>query len=261
MLAPQSGILVIDRLGIGLAENGRWRSMDSIYSKSWPKQLIPSATVDRFTEGTCYELGERGNVQSTTGLLEFKGDDSGPYDRGWILKEGSGHDDHVLWFGPKPTAPSVTYAAGNSATYVSAVKSYLQAKGMKNAKLILHTVALADLDGNGTREALIFASSRPNDGMHGPTTLSGETKFPKDFSVVLIRYISGKTVKTATVYYTDGRKGSLEGHCTFAGLWDLDGKPGLEILYRWTGYEASAASIVGFAKGKSTVLAEAGDGV
>lgn len=235
--------------------------MDSIYTKSWPKQLVSKATVDSLAGGEVFALGERGTAEPASGSLAFGGDESSPGERGWILGGPLAEKDGVLWFGSKPAAPSVKFASPSSATYLSAVRGYLQAKGFKNPKPVLQTVALADLDGNGTQEALIFASSRKTDEMHGTYTLSGEAKFPKDYSVVLIRYISGNSVKTATVYYTDGKKGSLEGHATFAGLWELDGKPGLEILYRWSGYEAWSSSVIGFAKGKVVPLAEAGDGV
>lgn len=235
--------------------------MDSLYSKSWPKQLISKSTVDKLTANGCFVLGARYDVKTASGGFVFGGDDQAPGDRGWILEGESTADLEVRWYGAKPKAPKVTFASPTSATYISAVKTYLAAKGIKNAKPKLGTVALADLDGNGTQEALIFASSRSDDEMRGTFSLEGKTKFPNDYSVVLVRYLSGKTVKTATIYYADGKKGSLDGHGTFAGLWDLDGKPGLEIIYRWSAYEGWAATLLNFSKGKIVTLAEAGDGV
>jgi len=260
LVAPSSGLLAVDGLGVGLCENGKWRAMDSMYSQTWPKQLISKATVEKYTAQGGYTLGARHKTTATVGTFAFGGDDQAPGDRGWILQDRP-EENHVIWFGAEPKAPKVTFAGSNSATYFGVVKSFLATKGIKNAKPKLGTVVLADLDGNGTQEALIFASSRSDDEMRGTFTLEGTKKFPNDYSVVLIRSISGKSVKTTTVYYADGRKGSLDGHCTFAGLWNVDGKPGLEIIHRWEAYEGWAATVLNFSKGKVVKLAEAGDGV
>lgn len=260
LLAPQTGLLVVDALGVGICGGGSWKSMDSIYLNSWPKQTISDTQVAQALTQGGHLLGARHQVKDFIGELKFGGDDQGPGDRGWILQNRP-EEGHVIWFGAKPKPPKATFAGTNSATYIGAVKSFLATKGFKNAKPKLGTVVLADLDGNGNQEALIFASSRTHDEMWGTFTLEGTKKFPNDYSVVLIRSISGKSVKTTTVYYAGGKKGSLDGHCTFAGLWDLDGKPGLEIIHRWEGYEGWSAAVLNFSKGKIIKLAEAGDGV
>jgi len=134
---------------------------------------------------------------------------------------------------PKPAAPKVTFAKTDSATYVAAVKTFLQGKGFKNPKPQIHNAFAGNM-----------CNPRPN-----------------DYSVWLIRHVVGKNVKTITAYFSDGKKKGLEGHTRFAGLWDLDGKPGVEILTEWNGYEGWSGSVHAFSKGRLTLLAEAGDGV
>lgn len=257
--ANSEGILVVDNLAIGMAQSGKWRPMDSIYTEAWPKALIPPDVVERITSGGGHLLGPRNELKPMEGGLAFGGEDAAPYERGWTFippREGRS----VVWFGEKPTAPKVTFVSPTSTTYRNAVTAFMATKGVKNAKPHVHTVVLADLDNNGTQEALIFASSRAERDMSEVIYHEGR-KFPNDYSLILIRYVSGKSVRTATAFYTDGKAGSLDGHCSFAGIWNLDGKPGLEFISRWVGLEAHAATIHGFAGGKVIKLAEAGDGV
>lgn len=259
-LVAQSGIVVFDGLAVGMSDQGRWRSMDSLFSKSWPKPSVAPATVARLTEAGGFVLGQRGDVKPFKGSLKFQGEDGAPGDRGWTLADRTGTDG-VVWFGPKPAAPKVTFAKTDSATYVAAVKTFLQGKGFKNPKPHIQTIALVDLDANGTQEALIFASSLPEDQIHNAFAGNMSNPRPNDYSVWLIRHVVGKNVKTITAYFSDGKKNGLEGHTRFAGLWDLDGKPGVEILTEWNGYEGWSGSVHAFSKGRLTLLAEAGDGV
>lgn len=259
LLAPSSGILVVDGLGIGTSDQGKWKAMDSLYSKSWPKQTIPTSLVNKLTAEGCYVLGRDFSVRESVGKLNFSGDDEGPGDRGWILADRQ--DNSVIWLGKKPTAPKAIVASNSSATYVKVVKDFLKTKGFKNANPVLQEVILADLDGNGSQEALIFASSQSDSTIDSALRCLESGPKSSDYNLVIVRYLSGKSLKVATMHYADARKGGLEGIMTFAGLWDLDGTKGQEIIVRWRGYEAWSSSIWKFANGKVTNLAEAGDGV
>ena len=261
MLAiPTSGILVVDGLGVGICQSGAWKSMDSIGSNSWPKQSVATSAVDKLTNGPCFLLKEDGSMEETLSGLKFVGDDGGPGERGWLLDPHM-DDRGMVWFGAKPATPKVTYLSGSNKVYTDAVKSFLSAKGFKNPKPVLTKVAVCDLDGNGNDEVLIFASSRPTDDMMQTIAMFEEKPNNMDYSLAIVRYISGKTVKTATMYYDEGKKKSLSGYMTFGGLFQLDGKPGLNIVTRWSGYESWGSTISRFANGKVKDLAESGDGV
>lgn len=257
-LVAQSGIVVFDGLAVGMSDQGTWRAMDSPYSKAWPKPSLSSSVVNRITSAGGFALSGRGEAKPFKGSLKFEGEDGSPGERGWTLAEPT---DGIVWFGPKPVAPKVAFVKTDSPTYVAAVKTFLQGKGFKNPKPHIQTIALVDLDANGTQEALIFASSMPDDAIHNAFAGNMDIPRPNDYSVWLIRHVVGKEVKTIAAYFSEGKKNGLEGHTRFAGLWDLDGKPGVEILTRWEGYEAWSGSVHGFSKGRLTLLAEAGDGV
>lgn len=261
MLAiPTSGILVVDGLGVGICQNGAWKSMDSIASNSWPKQTVETSAVNKLTSGPCFLLKENGSTEDTLSGLKFVGDDGGPGERGWIL-DPPRDDQAMIWFGAKPATPKVTYVSGSNKVYSDAVKSYLTAKGWKNPQPILTKVAVCDLDGNGNDEVLIFASSRKTEDMSQTLALMDDKPTNMDYSLALVRYISGKTVKTTTMYYEEGKRRALGGYIIFGGLFQLDGKPGLNIITKWGGYEAWGSTVSRFANGKVKDLAESGDGV
>ncbi len=260
--AAGSGILTVDGLAIGMAEGGKWRSMDSIFSENFPEQTIPAAKVTAMAkESSTLLVGKTALARTGLGLT-WGGDDAGPGERGWTVS-GGGEDiyDSVVWFGPKPAAPTYTVGGNSSVVYKKAVADYVAMKGIQGAKPVLHSVILADLDGNGTQEAILYAASLGPDDISQRFAGNMESPKTKDFSVALVRYLDGGRVKTAELHYTDGRSGGLDGHGIFAGLWDLDGDGSLEIISRRSAYEAFGAQIHGFSKGKLSLLAAAGDGV
>lgn len=261
-LTPQSGIVVVDSLAVGIVQSGKWRSMDSPAIESFPKQTVSTSLVAKLTAEPCYQLERDGTVQALSRhSLKFTGEDGDPGGRGWILQPEADDGPDLVWFGPKPAAPKMTFAAPTNSTYLGVVKDFLKKKGFARAKPYLHKVVLVDLDGNGNNEALIFAASRPDGAMFETYQGNLSIKRPNDYSMILVRYVSGKSTKLCELYYTDGRKSGLAGHNTFAGLWNLDGLPGLEILVRWSGYESWSGSVFSFKGGKSKELAVAGDGV
>ena len=261
LLAPPPGVIVIDRLAVAIVQLGNWKQMDNMYSKTWPRTTIPAEVVKSAASGHCFLLKDKTATEFKNPGLTFGGDDSAPGERGWTLADEIDAEIPVVWFGAKPVSPKYSVISNSSNIYSKVVLDYLKTKGLKKPSVKLHTVIQADLDGNGTQEVLIFAGSRKSDDMYTAFTgLQGGAK-TEDFSLAMIRYVSGKTVKVAQIYYCDARKGGLDGHAVFAGLWDLDGKPGLEILHRWSGYEANSSTIAKFASGRYSKIAEAGDGV
>jgi hypothetical protein len=260
--AAGSGILTVDGLAIGMAEGGKWRSMDSIYSENFPEQTVPAAKVAAMAK-TASTLLVGKTALGRTGLgLKWGGDDVGPGERGWTVS-GGGEDiyDSVIWFGSKPEAPTYTVGGTSSAVYKKAVADYVAMKGIRGAKPVLHSVILADLDGNGTQEAILFAASRSLDDISQHFAGNMEPPRTNEFTVAIVRYLDGGRVRTAELSHDDGRQDGLNGNLSFAGLWDLDGDGRLEIFTRMSAYEAFGAEIYGFNKGKLSLLALAGDGV
>lgn len=261
LLAPQSGVLAVDGLAVALANAGKWQHMDSIYSKSWPTKTTPEALVKSATGRSCFLLTGKTVKELKNQGLKFGGDDEGPGERGWLVNDKTIPTENVVWFGSKPVAPSYNIISNTSATYIKAVGDFLKTKGHKKPPIKLHNVIQADLDGNGTKEVLIYAGSRPAKQMYEVYTSFNEGPATEEFSLVMIRSVSGKTVKNTVIDYSGGVKGGVTGHTSFAGLWELDGRPGLEIINRWGGYEAFSGSLGKFAGGKYTKIAESGDGV
>ncbi len=261
LLAPQSGILVVDQLAVAIAQNGQWKQMDSIYSKNWPKMNVPEGTVKAASSGTVFLLSGKEAKSIPNPGLKYGGEDADPGSRGWTLGKEINDYKNVLWFGSKPTAPTYKVLSNSSDIYKKAVLEFVKKKGLKKPAILLQSVIQADLDGNGSQEVMIYCASRSLEDIHN--SFSGNIPGPKTehFSAVLIRSVSGKSVKTTEVYYTDAKTGGIDGHMAFAGLWELDGKPGLEIVSRWSGYEANSASLAKFSGGKFVKIAEAGDGV
>lgn len=261
LLASQSGILVVDQLAVAIAQNGQWKQMDSIYSQNWPKMNVPESTVKAASSGTAFSLEGKSVKSIPNPGLKYGGEDADPGSRGWTLGKVISDYQNVIWFGSKPAVPSYKILSNNSDIYKKAVLAYLKSKGLKKPTVLLQSVVQADLDGNGTQEVMIYAASRTRDQIH--ESFSGNMPGPKTehFSLALIRSVSGKSVKTSEIYYTDARSGGIDGHIAFAGLWELDGRPGLEIVSRWTGYEANSSSLGRFSGGKYVKVAEAGDGV
>lgn len=261
LLAPQSGILVVDQLAVAIAQNGQWKQMDSIYSKNWPKMNIPEGTVKAASAGSAFLLSGKVAKEMPNPGLKYGGEDADPGERGWTIGKEVTDYKNVIWFGAKPAVPNYKVLSNSSDIYKKAVLDYLKGKGLKKPTVLLQSVIQADLDGNGTQEVMIFAASRSLDQIQ--ESFSGNAPGPKTehFSAALIRSVSGKSVKTTEVYYTDARTGGIDGHMAFAGLWELDGKPGCEIVTRWSGYEANSSALGKFAGGKYVKIAEAGDGV
>lgn len=261
LLAPQSGILAVDNLSLAIAQGGNWKPMDSIYSKSWPSKSISDSVVLGAAGGECFLLSGKSAKSIANPGLKFGDDDAGPGERGWIVQDTALPTDNIVWFGSKPMTPIYNVMATNSGSYIKAVADFLKTKGHKKPKVNLYNLVQADLNADGRMEVIVFAASRPQTSINSVYIGMSEGPKTEEFSLAMIRYVSGGSVKNAVIYYSGGLSGGIEGHASLAGLWDLDGKPGLEIIHRWSGHEAASASLGKFAGGKYIKVAETGDGV
>lgn len=243
MLAPNEGVVAIEGLAVGQVRNGKWRTCDQ--GTKDPAGNAPTKEA--------YTLSIGGKLSPATCTLQFMKDEPEGL-QAWYVEPTT--EAPATWFGPKPPAPKMIVGSPSSPTYLKVLGDYLKAKGVKGAKPRLTDVVLTDLDGDGTREAVLFAASRKEDEMWNTLSLDGEPKHPMDYAGVLVRYVSGKKTKIVELVWSDGRKGSLDGFWRNCGIWNLDGRPGAEILIGSRYYEGHGGLVFGFKKGKVTKLAE-----
>lgn len=258
LAVPSTGIVAVDGIAVGIVEEGRWRSMDSTMSDSWPKKTISDDTVSRISSQGGTVLGRAWQTRPSQTNIEWGSEDGSPGDRGWVLR-GPGHDVmSIVWFGPAASAPSGAQVASSSAAAVRTAAAWLAKNGRKNAKPVVTSVVTADIDGNGSRDTLIFASSRKDDQMYERFNVGLTGKVVKDYSVVLFQ--SGGGAATALYYSAAKNRDAHDFHWTFGGLWELDGKPGPELIIRGSAYESFWATVANVSQGKVRELATAGDG-
>lgn len=250
VLAPSGGILAVDSRGIGLYDAGKWASMDSMFLEG-PK--VSQSTVDRLTAGTCYALSPNGSPAAARANLTFQPDERDPL---WSVE---GNESPFLWFGSKPPALRVNSVKLDSPEYLRVAREYLKTKGLPNAKPVLHSVSQVDLDGNGTNEVLIILGSRKP----GDLGINFEDQFPSDsdYCAMIVREAKGKSVRTIEVDFYANKAKNGSGIVTLRGIWNLDGKPGAEVVTDWRSYESGATSISQFSQGKMKTVASAGAGV
>ncbi len=258
--SPAGGVLAVSGIGIGIYDGGKWDSIDSMFAPERHKKVNP-ATIKRLASGSCFRLSLGGKIETVTRALEFSKEE--PMGEAWTTKEIEGVDQfkEVVWFGSKPVAPKMTIVPNSSAVYTQTAKDFLKSKGFKNAKPVMNAIVLVDLDGNGTQEAVMTFTSRKPDEMNVTFAGNEDNKHPSDYCAFVIRSIQNGVVKTTEVSYTDGKKHGLDGIYELQGLWNLDCKPGVEIISTWIGYESSSSRIHKFANGKVKTVAEAGFGV
>jgi len=106
--------------------------------------------------------------------------------------------------------------------YRQVVHDYLTAKGHPNAPVYISHIQRIDLEGDGTDEVLIYASSSPDaDGW--PEILDG-------YSVVLLRKIINGKVKTIPVDEFFANKSNGTRRILPAAILDVNGDGVLEVL-------------------------------
>ena len=118
-------------------------------------------------------------------------------------------------------------------------------------------MAIVDLDGDGNEEALISMSSIPSDQIR-PRNTGGTNA---DYAAWIIRYMKGSKVKTTEMSFSTKKGGGMtDGTERLEGLWNLDGRPGVEIVMSGMGWESSWNSLYQFKNGKVRLVSEVGGG-
>lgn len=176
-----------------------------------------------------------------------------------VFLQGAGDDRRVLFGGngSHPTVPRpVRILSNTNATYRFTLRSFLRRQGLDASPLRLTRLVSTDLDGDGSAEILIEASSRPN---LASTGLDGSGVRPTDYSLVLLRTAGKRGVRDLPLWWKKGREASFD--VSIRAIADLDEDRRMEIVLGWTAYEANGAELWTFAGAKAKKLAEGSTGV
>lgn len=146
--------------------------------------------------------------------------------------------------------------ATESAVYRKVVRDFLDEAGLKGAKVRLSKVVRADIDGDGTDEVIIEASSRGD-----LDRVSSMDTGKDDYSLVLLRHVAKGGAKGAALEFISGRRGDTLELKQLRGLADLDGDGRMEIVTTGKGYEWNNARLWSFQRGRPRKLLENGEGV
>ncbi|MBI5831388.1 MAG: copper amine oxidase N-terminal domain-containing protein [Armatimonadetes bacterium] len=165
------------------------------------------------------------------------------------------HKDAVAFGGPWDAQPRrARLLKLEGSPYESAIREVLRDHGQSKAPVKLQQAMLVDLDGDGTDEALLSASTM-NPEQPPVNAAAG------DYSMVLLRRVEGKQVKTYVLaghFYT--KETNAPNVDRVQGLLDLDGDGVMEILCSWRYYEGGGTDVYQLQKGVPKQVLSAGMG-
>jgi hypothetical protein len=117
--------------------------------------------------------------------------------------------------------------------YLQAVADWLVEQAPSQPIVAINKIRKVDVEGNGTDEVFISASHFAES--------SGHNVEPRDYSVILMRTVSGAEVKTIPLvsdYYAEGSENSFPWSYSLEFIGDLNGDGRMEVmvgLSRWEG--------------------------
>jgi hypothetical protein len=162
----------------------------------------------------------------------------------------------------KPWPRPVKQWNSRHAGYRQIVARWLKARGIKNPQVGTMRIWHVDLDGNGTSEVLINAV-RQNAKGGSPQHIAASSA-AGDYSVVLLRHVSGKTVKTVPVaseIYPAAKTFNAPSVSDMMSILDLNGDGRMEIVLRDRYYEGDSVGVYEWKGGKAHEVLIAGCGV
>ena len=141
-----------------------------------------------------------------------------------------------LGWNPVPRTPRAIDL--NDKTYLNVVSAILRSKGLPNSKAKIEQAVKVDLDGDGTDEVVLTASSYG--GKIAPGAKAG------DYSFLLVRKIVAGKVKNILVaeeYIKKNVKFGAPSRFEISSIVDLNGDGKMEIVVYGEYYEGSGADV------------------
>ncbi len=228
---PSERILAVDNYVVAHTVRGRWRAADERFAKGHG-----TATFRPFGVGTA---GGRARKAG----FEWSEEQHGNYVR---LQ-----DVRPLLAGGVPRVPRRVRTEAPGDVYEATCRRFLAARGLVVAKARVTRVLRVDLDGDGTDETLIEATS-------------GEASYrtPKGgYSLVLLRALRLGKVTETPLELTPSAMGGTLAVGQVRAVADLDGDGRMEVLTTTRGLEDFGARLWGYRSGRATMLVENGNGV
>ena len=148
------------------------------------------------------------------------------------------------------------------AVYRQEVARWLSAHGVKNPQVSILKIWRVDLEGDGVQEVLINAVRQHGAGGL-PENVSPDAA-AGDYSLLLVRRVVGKSVKTVSLVseiYPKAKKFNAPSVHDLTAVLDLNGDGRLEIVVRGRYYEGDWVDVWEYHGGAWRVVLSAGCGV
>ncbi len=212
---------------LGASRDGKWIASDD-------------ASLNTLGERSYRFYSLTGEAGATTG--------SKPYNAGAPCEETK-----EVKFSPAPPA-SATIAFGGEwnpmpravkvqstgqTVYQQVVAAFLKSKGIANPRINLAQVIRVDLEGDGTEEVILSASTF-KEGHVTPDAKAG------DYSVVLMRKVIAGKAETIVIYgeyYPRAKEFNAPNWCGVSAILDLNGDGRMEIVVHGGYYEGSWTTV------------------
>ena len=143
---------------------------------------------------------------------------------------------------PMPRAPKV--ASTDQPVYVTAVRDFLKAHGLKNPEVKITKIVRVDLDGDGEEEVLVNATNYGDDEEGISANAPGGS-----YSVVLVRRVVAGKVDTKMIageIYPSKKTFSAPNIHRILSVIDLDGDGKMEVVLESAYYEGGGTTVYGF---------------
>jgi hypothetical protein len=239
MSAKQPAYLVYNRLILGSLSNHYWRRHETVE---------PSNKRIRFTR---VGIGQILGSMTAKGLMKGEPNGAGYIGVGEDYAKGNG----VLFGGRVSVPRRVQTLSNKNSTYQPVVNAFLEKNGIMVPGRITRIVR-ADLDGNGTQEVIIQASSRDDVTDGGMSGMK-----PNDYSLVLLRYEDKGKAGEIPLMFDHPSAESLNYMNKLQAIADFDGDGTMEVVVSSAYYEGESATLFRFRGTKLIKLVEMGDGV